>query len=419
MLDEIGSIPEAFSEDFFRVLREVFTVREIVPCFRNLGFVLAGAFDPRDLIKDPRISPFNVAQRVSLKDFSDAQVRQLVNFLGVSGNTATVITERINHWTSGQPYLTQRMCALLAKGPLPPTGEGVEQAAGIIWREDTNHLARMFEELERDSTTRRYMERVLEDRAIRFAPAANRLQAKLAIIGIIKADEQGYCTVRNRICEEALKSYLEGEGIIETPSPEAVIDNLRVFISSTITNLGAERKAVKEAISELYLNPVFAEGFGARPGTPREECLAEVQESDLYIGLFWQRYGYLTDRGISATEEEYQEARASNKPILIYIKEPAPNREVALARFLRDVENYGTGHFRITFTTIDELKEQVKRDVMRAVSQLARERRQPPLTERGWEAQTSGVHIQAQEVHIHGDVAGRDAIKQGNQAGSK
>jgi len=145
-----------------------------------------------------------------------------------------------------------------------------------------------------------------------------------------------------------------------------------VVIRSTIADLQPEREAIKAGIRELYLAPVFAEGFGARPGTPREECLKEVRESDLYIGLFWQRYGYITDRGISATEEEYQEARGAGKPILVYVKEPA-QRELLLTRFLRDLQEYGTGHLRSTFSTLGELREQVKRDVMRAVSQMARQ----------------------------------------------
>jgi len=160
-----------------------------------------------------------------------------------------------------------------------------------------------------------------------------------------------------------------------TRSPVSA-ESIKVFISSTITDLGPEREAVKEGIRELYLDPIFAEGFGARPGTPREECLKAVRESDIYIAIFWQRYGYITDRGISATEEEYQEARGHDKPILIYVKEPA-RRELLLTRFLRDLQDYGTGHLYNTFSTPEELKEQVKRDVMRIVSHWAKQAVEP------------------------------------------
>ncbi len=147
---------------------------------------------------------------------------------------------------------------------------------------------------------------------------------------------------------------------------------LRIFISSTITDLGPERLAVKEVVEELQLNPILAEGLGARPETPREVTLSLVRQSDIYIGLFWQRYGEVSSGGLSATEEEYQEARAFSKPILIYIKEPAPNRDKLLARFLSELEQYDRGHLRTTFATMNELRGNVKRDIMREVSKLAK-----------------------------------------------
>lgn len=191
-------------------------------------------------------------------------------------------------------------------------------------------------------------------------------------------------------------------------STSANTDSLKIFISSTITDLGPEREAIKEAIQELQLGPVFAEGFGARPGAPREECLKAVRESDIYIGLFWQRYGYITDRGVSATEEEYQEARDTGKPILIYIKEPA-QRELLLTRFLRDLQDYGTGHLRSTFSALGELKEQVKRDVMRLVSQMARQKPDSPS-----EKQPSSDGIQVTVTGSPGAqvvTAGRDVVQ--------
>jgi len=69
-LDEIGAVIIPWAEPFFCVLREVFNARQAEPYFRHLTFILSGAFHPRDLIEDDRISPFNVAQRVYLPDFT-------------------------------------------------------------------------------------------------------------------------------------------------------------------------------------------------------------------------------------------------------------------------------------------------------------------------------------------------------------
>ena len=149
---------------------------------------------------------------------------------------------------------------------------------------------------------------------------------------------------------------------------------IQIFISSTIDDMKPERLAVREAIEELKLKPVFAEELGARSETPRKVTLSLVRQSDMYIGLFWQRYGEVGSRGLSATEEEYQEALKTGKPILIYIKEPAQKREKLLFRFLQELELYDRGHFRKTFASLDELKNQVKRDIMWQISKLVRQK---------------------------------------------
>ena len=47
---------------------------------------------------------------------------------------------------------------------------------------------------------------------------------------------------------------------------------VRVFVSSTLGELAAERRAVTAAITQLRLTPVLFE-LGARPGQPVEESL--------------------------------------------------------------------------------------------------------------------------------------------------
>ena len=93
---------------------------------------------------------------------------------------------------------------------------------------------------------------------------------------------------------------------------------MRVFVSSVIDGYEDYRKAAKEAIRLLGDTPVMAEyDFGAKPMTPREACLEGVRGSDVYAGLFGSRYGYVTDRGISATEEEFEEAQRRGLPAVL------------------------------------------------------------------------------------------------------
>ena len=67
---------------------------------------------------------------------------------------------------------------------------------------------------------------------------------------------------------------------------------LRVFVSSTLEELADERRATERAIASLRLTPVLFE-LGARPHPPGEVYHAYLAQSDVFIGLYWQRYGQL------------------------------------------------------------------------------------------------------------------------------
>jgi Domain of unknown function (DUF4062) len=67
---------------------------------------------------------------------------------------------------------------------------------------------------------------------------------------------------------------------------------LRVFVSSTLQELAAERAVCKEAIERLRLTPVMFE-LGARAHPPRDLYRAYLAQSDVFIGLYWQRYGWI------------------------------------------------------------------------------------------------------------------------------
>src|SRR5262245_9932298 len=79
---------------------------------------------------------------------------------------------------------------------------------------------------------------------------------------------------------------------------------LRGFVSSTLAELADERAAVARAISTLGLTPVLFE-LGARPHPPRELYRAYLSQSDIFIGLYWQRYGWIgPDMGVWVLEDE-------------------------------------------------------------------------------------------------------------------
>lgn len=154
--------------------------------------------------------------------------------------------------------------------------------------------------------------------------------------------------------------------IINTPDLR-----LRVFISSTMGELAEERAAVRRAIERLRLTPVLFE-LGARPHPPRELYLAYLRQSDVFVGIYWQRYGWIApDMGISGLEDEY--ASAGDRPKLVYLREPAPDRDARLSSLVGRIRSDGLSYR--SFRTADELATLVADDLALLLSERFSERR--------------------------------------------
>lgn len=107
-----------------------------------------------------------------------------------------------------------------------------------------------------------------------------------------------------------------------------------VFISSVIGGFEAVRQAAREAVESMGMRPVMAEMAGARPQSPQHALLSEVADADIYLLLLGARYGEPGSSGISPTEEEFEEAKRRNKPIVILRQDVAmePAQQEFLAR---------------------------------------------------------------------------------------
>jgi hypothetical protein len=204
VLDEIGAMPADWATDFFSVIRSVYTSRQNLPFWRYLTFIIAGAFNPNELIQDKTISKFNVDQRIPLDDFTPSQVTQLVSHLGLPGDPTEAAAERVHYWTDGQPYLCQRLCLCLAERKGSITVAAVDNAVERFFQEDTHHLCRI-RDLTAEPDLLAYTQHITSEPRARFSPALNDRHFRLAhIIGIIKADPCRCCKIRNRIYERAL-----------------------------------------------------------------------------------------------------------------------------------------------------------------------------------------------------------------------
>jgi predicted ATPase len=100
--------------------------------------------------------------------------------------------------------------------------------------------------------------------------------------------------------------------------------------------LAPERRAVREAIEGLHLTPVMFE-LGARPYPPRALYRAYLEQSDIFIGLYWESYGWVPPgEELSGLEDEYR--LSGDRPKLIYIKASAPNRQPRLTEMITRIQ---------------------------------------------------------------------------------
>ena len=145
------------------------------------------------------------------------------------------------------------------------------------------------------------------------------------------------------------------EAPIRTPD-----QRLRIFVSSTLKELEPERRAVRAAIEQLRLAPVMFE-LGARPHPPRELYRAYLGQSDVFVGIYWQQYGWIAPgEEISGLEDEYRLARG-DMPKLIYVKQPA-EREERLTELMSRIRDDGTASYT-PFTTAEDLAELISADL--------------------------------------------------------
>jgi len=210
ILDEIGScVNFTGATSFFSVLRKMQGKMqdEMQDKLENITFWLVGTFHPDNLIKDQATSPFNVAIPVRINDFNLEQVHTLVAKKAWADEQATILAQEIYDWVGGQPYLSQWICATLK-----PTATPVDVAKVInrLRHEDRNHLNHVFEKLYKDKSLQQYLQQIC-NQPIKFFPTTGSPQVELELLGLIKADAEGYCVIRNKFYEQTLAEWLTNQ----------------------------------------------------------------------------------------------------------------------------------------------------------------------------------------------------------------
>jgi hypothetical protein len=142
---------------------------------------------------------------------------------------------------------------------------------------------------------------------------------------------------------------------------------MNVYLSSTLNDLEAERRAVKDVLGGEC---VVKESYKANEGDLVESCLEDVGACELYIGILGLRYGFVPPgQELSITHLEYEQAKAKGLQRLVFLKDESAISVTAsdyklkehpvekIEGFRKQVSSGKPGEARpATFKGIDDLK---------------------------------------------------------------
>lgn len=119
--------------DFFALIRFCYNQRSINPKYQRLTFALFGVATPSDLITDHKRTPFNIGRAIELKGFQVHEAQPLLQGLTEKVSNPQWVLKEVLAWTSGQPFLTQKLCKLIrSSSSLIPTNHEAEWIENLV-----------------------------------------------------------------------------------------------------------------------------------------------------------------------------------------------------------------------------------------------------------------------------------------------
>jgi hypothetical protein len=142
-----------------------------------------------------------------------------------------------------------------------------------------------------------------------------------------------------------------------------------VFVSSTLHELAKERVAARQAIISAGYVPIMFDD-GARWQRAQDVYRSLLEQSEIFVGIYWKEYGSaIDDTGISGIEEEYNLSTERPHPRLIYVRRARKgSRDARLTALIDRIESENTYH---EFGPDDDLQDRISKDVKRAVDEFS------------------------------------------------
>src|ERR1700689_1294088 len=117
-----------------------------------------------------------------------------------------------------------------------------------------------------------------------------------------------------------------------------------MFVRSPPGEQAGERGSVWRPVWGLRRTRVRFQA-GIWPFPPAEVYRAYLTQADVFVGLYWQRYGQIVPGAqVSGLEDEFD--LSGGLPRLLYVKAPAPDREPRLEDLLARIREEASASYR-------------------------------------------------------------------------
>src|SRR4028118_2366907 len=221
-IDEIDSILslDFAVDDFFALIRFCYNQRAINPEYNRISFAIFGVATPSDLIADKKRTPFNIGQAIDLQGFELPSAQLLVKGLETVVSNPEAVLKQILAWTSGQPFLTQKISYLAYRASLETADGLVNSPPGTeaFWVDSLvrSHILNNWESQDEPEHLKPIPDRLLRDeqragrllgiyqqilQGVEVPTDDTREQIELLLSGLV-VKKQGYLQVKNRVYQE-------------------------------------------------------------------------------------------------------------------------------------------------------------------------------------------------------------------------
>lgn len=253
ILDEIDALTKTnYSDRIFSQIRSIYFSRVNFSEFSRLTYILSGVVEPTEIIKDPKISPFNIGQKIFLNDFSKDE---FISFLKQSNLFLTPeLSDYIYYWTNGNPRIIWDVCSeienLLKIREVEK--KDIDEVIKSLYLNtfDRPPVDNIREIVKKDVELRNA---IIEIEYKKGNVVSDRIKSKLYLTGIINHDNENV-KIKNEIIRKAL--------------------NL-----DWIKSIEEEEKGLPKIASELFVDGKYAESLETYERFIKNNSFSEAEHS--------------------------------------------------------------------------------------------------------------------------------------------